>query len=267
MSNGKWEVTRDHVVNAEAVKAISPSGEYKEWYAAFKSLNNYFFKGSLPEPMITIHRQRGARGYFNPEKFSRRDGLNGRAHEIGMNPDFMEGRSDADILSTFLHEMVHEWTYVTNQYPRKCYHDKVFAEKMKECGLQVVNINDWQKCQRGETVAIRETGAKCSHEIIPGGKFEQYLRSDKVMQKGWALKWQGVPDAPKAKKVSTNTREKYTCPVCNGNAWAKPDSQLVCGDCSNFNEGIIFRMKAESEVQPQGKPDQQVNEYRKAACN
>jgi hypothetical protein len=36
------------------------------------------------------------------------------------------------------------------------------------------------------------------------------------------------------KKAASKT--KYTCPLCDLNAWAKPDARLICGDCSEEME-------------------------------
>lgn len=35
--------------------------------------------------------------------------MNARTHEIALNPDHFAGRSDEDILSTLVHEMVYAW--------------------------------------------------------------------------------------------------------------------------------------------------------------
>jgi hypothetical protein len=40
----------------------------------------------------------------------------------------------------------------------------------------------------------------------------------------------GEGDAEKRKKKSAS-KTKYTCPTCNVNAWAKPQTALICGDC------------------------------------
>ena len=37
-------------------------------------------------------------------------------------------------------------------------------------------------------------------------------------------------DAAKRKKKSAS-KTKYTCPACGVNAWAKPQTALICGDC------------------------------------
>ena len=36
--------------------------------------------------------------------------------------------------------------------------------------------------------------------------------------------------ATRRKKAASKT--KYTCPGCEANAWAKPGTSLICGDCS-----------------------------------
>jgi hypothetical protein len=35
-----------------------------------------------------------------------------------------------------------------------------------------------------------------------------------------------------ARRKKAASKTKYTCPVCEMNAWAKPDAHLICGDCN-----------------------------------
>ena len=42
----------------------------------------------------------------------------------------------------------------------------------------------------------------------------------------------------KQKKAASKT--KYTCPTCGANAWAKPDTQLICGACYEQEEEITL---------------------------
>lgn len=37
------------------------------------------------------------------------------------------------------------------------------------------------------------------------------------------------------KKAASKT--KYTCPACNANAWAKPETPLICGVCRQPMQG------------------------------
>jgi predicted SprT family Zn-dependent metalloprotease len=52
-----------------------------------------------------------------------------------MNPDTFTGRIDEDILSTLAHEMAHVWRQRDGTPPRRAYHDRQWAAKMREIGL------------------------------------------------------------------------------------------------------------------------------------
>jgi hypothetical protein len=41
--------------------------------------------------------------------------------------------------------------------------------------------------------------------------------------------WGDADAAKRKKKAASET--KYTCPSCSVNAWAKPYTTLICGDC------------------------------------
>jgi hypothetical protein len=56
------------------------------------------------------------------------------------------------------------------------------------------------------------------------------------------LRWQSrADDRERQKKAASKT--KYTCPNCEQNAWAKPDSSLICGVCLD-EDGSIDAMEA-----------------------
>ena len=46
----------------------------------------------------------------------------------------------------------------------------------------------------------------------------------------------GDQEATKARRKKAASKTKYTCPVCEQNAWAKPDAHLACGDCDESME-------------------------------
>jgi hypothetical protein len=74
----------------------------------------------------------------------------------------------------------------------------------------------------------KETGQKVSHYILPGGRFERAWRE--LAESGFKLSWQSKPrDGGEGRRPAT--RVKYTCEECGLNAWAKPQANLVCGDC------------------------------------
>lgn len=183
---------------------------------AFDFFNERLFRGQLPAAMLTLHRHRGARGYFRPDAFRAREG-DETLHEIALCPETFEGRTAAEILSTLVHEMVHHWQEVFGQNkPRRCYHNREWARKMHEVGL----FPSTTAAPGG-----KETGQTCSHYIIEGGPFDracaQLLEAERVID------WNAfVP--PKVERPKSKL--KFSCP-CGTNAWAKPNTQLACVKC------------------------------------
>jgi predicted SprT family Zn-dependent metalloprotease len=201
-------------------------------YSAFDQAYDYFnaelFAGKLPLCYITLQRK-GKRnlGYYSPDRFvARSDGrlvsllTKGQyTDEIALNPDNFTGRSDKDILATLVHEMAHLWQQKFGTPPRKAYHDRQWGAKMEAIGLMPSHT--------GEPGGKR-TGQQMHHYIIPGGAFE--LACDRLLATGFCLAWQSRPCAEQG-RVSRPSKVKYTCPTCEQNAWAKPDANLVCGEC------------------------------------
>ncbi len=77
----------------------------------------------------------------------------------------------------------------------------------------------------------REVRQRVTHYIEAGSGFEKSCAS--LMQQGFELPYVelwGDRDA-KAKKTKAASKTKYTCPECATNAWAKPETKLICGEC------------------------------------
>jgi len=175
-----------------------------------------------------------------PEATLRQNALPGRidtatAHELAMNPDTFPGRSDEEILSTLAHEMAHVWQQTHGTPSRRSYHDRQWAAKMKEIGLQPTTTGE---------PGGKETGQTVTHYIIPGGAFAQAFA--KLKATGFRLNWQSRPEDKQAKAKKAASKTKYTCPGCGQNAWAKPDASLICGECYDDGEGDICQLEAET---------------------
>jgi hypothetical protein len=80
------------------------------------------------------------------------------------------------------------------------------------------------------------------HYVIERGPFARAFA--RLEATGFKLRWQSRTEDPtrKAKKAS---KTKFTCPDCGQNAWAKPDTLLICGTCYDDGEGDIVLMLAE----------------------
>jgi hypothetical protein len=197
-------------------EAITPA-EYRAFQKAYDFFNAELFGSTLPHVLVTLQRHAKARGYFSPERFT--------------------GRTDEQILSTLAHEMAHVWQQSHGKPPTRCYHDRQWAAKMKEIGLQPSTTGE---------PGGKETGQSVTHFIIPGGPYAQAFA--KLKATGFQLHWESAPASTlaKAKKAS---KTKFICPECGQNAWAKADAVLICGVCNEDGEGDIRLMLAEAGEQ------------------
>jgi predicted SprT family Zn-dependent metalloprotease len=216
-------------VNRTLQTAITQT-EYGAFQTAYDFFNAELFSGTLPAVLITLQRHSKSYGFLAPEKFIGRS-EQAATHELALNPDHF-GRTDEAILSTLVHEMCHVWQQTHGTPPRKSYHDRQWAAKMIEIGLQPSSTG----APGGKT-----TGQKVSHYVIEGGAFARSFAGLKAT--GFELRWQSRADGQeRQKKASSKT--KYTCPSCEQNAWAKPDASLICGVCYD-EDSAIYLMEAE----------------------
>jgi predicted SprT family Zn-dependent metalloprotease len=204
-----------------------PTDEHSRLQNAYDFYNAFLFGGELPQCLITLNRKRGARGYFWQSIYTARRG-NGTTDEIAMNPEHF-GRTDAEILSTLVHEMCHLWHAHFGKPSRNGYHNKAWGDRMELLGLMPSNTG-----QPGG----KKTGQQMTHYVIAGGDFERATRE--LLAEGFQLYWKtgdggkggtvaGTLGAPAA---SDKNKVKYSCATCGQNAWAKPNARLICGDCT-----------------------------------
>lgn len=198
--------------------SINPTiATYQTLQKAYDFFNRELFSGELPACLITMQRHRNAKGYFCAEMFeSRGEEDKHRIHEIAMNPTYFYERSDEDILSTLVHEMVHLWQQEKGKPSRGRYHNSEWADKMEDIGLIPSDT---------EEEGGARTGPRMSHYIDKDGRFKMYI--DIFIEQNEKLNYQDRP-VPKAKKAKKN-KVKYTCPKCLLNAWGKPGIELLCG--------------------------------------
>ena len=215
---------------------------YQELLQAFDFYNNALFGGKLPRCLITMQRERNTYGYFSPDRWAKLNGKkvanDGIVDEIALNPSHFATRSVEESLSTLVHEMVHLQQHHFGKPGRGRYHNKEWATMMDVVGLCPSDT--------GKEGGNR-TGDHMSHYIVDFGPFD--LATQKLLDGGFSLSWLdrvfttpktggrsggevgivggGLTEPPAAKK----TRDKYSCPSCGLNAWAKPGISLTCTKC------------------------------------
>jgi hypothetical protein len=207
--------------------------EYRVFQEAYDFFNQELFGAGLPHLLVTLQRKAHSEGYFAPRRF------NGRlekstVHELALNPDCFTGQSDQKILSTLVHEQAHVWQETFGHPSRRGYHNREWANKMKEVGLQPSSTG-----QPGGN----ETGQPMRDYVIENGPYA--LAYQKLAARGFQLHWQSL----RQPTPSRNSKTKFTCPTCQQNAWAKPDAQLLCGVCfPAFEIRLVPSLKKDPSV-------------------
>jgi hypothetical protein len=206
---------------------MKPTQEtYSALQTAYEHFNRALFGGTLPECLITLQRkEKRVHGYFWSQRFEEIKSGD-KTDEIAMNPQHFKKSAMDSVLSTLVHEMVHQWQAYHGTPSRKSYHNKEWGDKMESIGLMPSNTGK---------PGGKKTGQQMTHYIIPGGLFERTCAT--LLSDGFRLAW-GEITADIEDDLGTQgggkgktTRAKFICPSCNGNAWGKPSLKLICGTC------------------------------------
>ena len=131
-------------------------------FESFQNIFSYFnaelFKGELPEVILNFSRKKkSVQGYFSWDRWA---GMDGKMHEISLNPDASHALDLKEVFQTMVHEMYHLWQHVHGKKTRPGYHDKQWGAKMKEVGLYPSDTG-----QEGG----KETGQRMADYAIRGG--------------------------------------------------------------------------------------------------
>lgn len=190
---------------------------YKRLVTAYDRFNGRLFGDTLPPCLITFQRSLKARGHYWPGVVKARRGKR-RTAEIALNPAAFPDRSDRDIASTLVHEMVHHWQFHFGTPGRGKYHNKQWAAKMDEVGLRPSSTG-----RRGG----RRTGDQMTHYVIRGGRFEAVW--GELFNGGFRLEWE-----TEIRREPDRSKRKYRCGGCGLTVWGKPslDGLLRCVACN-----------------------------------
>jgi predicted SprT family Zn-dependent metalloprotease len=211
--------TKKRKAQYEAVDPVAMTPiEYGGLQEAYDYFNKRLFGGALLDVFIVYQRRARSRGYFAPDRFLARVGKFGR-HELALNPDTFNDRSDKEICSTLAHEQCH---VLRHQIKGKStgYHDKEWASLMMKIGLHPSTTGK---------PGGKETGHRVSHYVIPGGLFAKAFAG--LASTGWRLNLQSAHRSGKSGGTN-NSKTKFTC-TCGQNARGKPDLEIRCDLCDS----------------------------------
>src|ERR1700733_10605149 len=184
--------------------------QYGTLQHAFDYFNAELFNRTLPQVLITLHRDHRSYGYFSGHTFQRRSDARKRIHGICLNPDGFPGRTDREILSTLVHEMTHLSQYEYGKPGRGGYHNREWALLLYSVGLMPSSTGK----PGGAT-----TGDHMSHYIMEDGPF---ARACRTFLTKYQLTWETADDNNSGSVKRRQTRAKLTCPICGKSSLPAP---------------------------------------------
>jgi hypothetical protein len=211
---------------------------YTEFQEAYDHFNAALFGGTLPACLITFQRRApNVFGYYHRARFGSNQEPGATTDEIAMNPIHFKGRDVTGVLQTLVHEMCHLWQCHFGKPSRSGYHNREWAAKMLAIGLHPSSTG-----KPGGTVV----GEHMADYVITGGAFERALQD--LTRRDFRITWYdrlaelvaALQDPPWVLPTANaaldtpqrpGSRQKYSCPHCRLNAWAKPRAHLICGEC------------------------------------
>jgi predicted SprT family Zn-dependent metalloprotease len=211
------------------MKKDSTLQAYKSLYKAFAFFNKELFGNKLPEPFLSYNAVKNTYGYFAPERikptkktgaFS--DSNTPDIHVISINPQYIGKRTDKQVLSTLVHEMVHLKQQIEGKPGKNGYHNKQWANMMKEIGLQPTNTG-----KKGG----KETGINMTHMIVKGDRFD--VCCDELLKDKFSFDYKLKVEK---KKQKVTKKSKYVCAANGVTVWGKPGLNIRCGDSNELFE-------------------------------
>lgn len=173
----------DEVTNAPSgdgpeAGADAPTHEaYDDLERAYQHLNRELFGGELPGALFTFQRNKRFLGFFSRKRFQHAK-TKAMTDEIAMNPGYFAIRPIEAVLSTLAHEMCHQWQALKGNGGRRGYHNREFADKMKEIGLQTSSTGK---------PGGKEVGESMTHFILPDGAFLASVK--RLLATDFGLSW------------------------------------------------------------------------------
>lgn len=219
-------------------KTINTKVVIAELHRAFKMFNDNLFNGSLPEPAILIQSRGNKKltlGWCSVQKIWKNEVTSEEKYEINIVAEALN-RGTYPVMATLLHEMIHLHNLVNNIKDTSrgnTYHNMKFKKTAEAHGLLIEHADriGWSVSKlQGTTM-----------NLIDEHKFDEAVFS--LGRRDLNFEGAGKP----RKKVKTSSR-KYICPSCGTSIRASKDVNILCADCTNFEEGKIVQMyKEETE--------------------
>lgn len=176
-------------------------------------LNKTLFGNVLPLPVIRLQVKPNMLGYMTSSKNWQYGQTQITTYEMGLNPAYFQNRPLIDVFNTIAHELCHEFCSEVHG-SSTTYHDRKWQKEALNIGLRPVG-----------------KGVSVDTEIISGGLTEQAYHSFMRQHPGFSIDWFNASIGQGVTGGNGKSKQKFTCPKCKQNAWAKPTAKIICGNC------------------------------------
>ena len=227
---------------------------YSELQQAYDHFNEELFDKRLPQCLMTLQRKSSTRGYFSHARFINRDSQH--MDEIAMNPEYFPLFSIEEVLSTVVHEMVHQEMTLLETAGRGRYHNKAWGERMELLGLMPSATG---------LPGGKRTGDRMTHYIVDDGLFQVSCR--KLLTQEFTISW--MDRFPPRKAVQTLVRRAEEESKRPDPLGSEGEGE---GDDDSSAAALLARLRElgvdteDDEIKPVARPSSNRYKYRCVDC-
>lgn len=176
----------------------------------FDKLNNIYFEGKLPRPVITVQTTPKFYGHCTTKKVWKSEAE--AMYEINLGAEFIN-RPKESTCCTLLHEMVHLYCVdngITDTCQNGRYHNKTFKAECEARDLEVDYDRTNGYAYTKPTDAFKAKLADAGIDLTV--RFARVMPKDKI-------------------KAEREKAHKYVCPICGQKVSTTAKLYLICGIC------------------------------------
>ena len=182
----------------------------------FGKLNEIYFEGKLPKPIITVQSTPQAYGHCSTKKIWVSDKES--RYEINIGAEHLN-RPAANVAATMVHEMVHLYCLelgIDDTCQNGRYHNKIFFKQGTDRDLILTyrRDNGYSTTEPAEALI----------EKLKAIGFDTDIKFARL-----AMIKPEKPKAPKAPRKQSNT---YFCPSCGQTIKSAKELNIICGVCN-----------------------------------
>ena len=190
----------------------------------FSNINQDFFDGMLPTPIITIQSKPGTYGHMSRAKVWRRK--DSEAYEMNIAAEVANAPLE-ELIDTIIHEGVHLYCNlagIKDVSRGGQYHNGRFKAEAEKRGLICFKCGaaGWNTRREGNDKLIEYALSKDWTELM----ISRSAPGMGIRLGAGAMAVGGVPGV----KAPSSTR-KYKCPCCGNSVRATKEVNIICGDC------------------------------------